>query len=86
MSFIGGQTVWPQELKFGIKNHINPPRGYRVPFALGFDTPTPGALNQIPSVCPAQTVCFCENFMKQKLQGTLENGGTVQLEAWEVTE
>ena len=35
-----------------------------------------GALKVGSRVCTAQTVCFWEIFIKQKLKGTPENGGT----------
>ena len=76
---IGGHTVGPTVLKFGMEDHIYP--GEVIGYIL-FRYPYPrvgGGQRVVLEVRAAQTVHFCENFIKQKLKGNPENGGWVGL-------
>ena len=71
---IGGHTVGPTVLKFGMEDHIYP--GEVIGYIL-FRYPYPrvgGGQRVVLEVRAAQTVHFSENFIKQKLKGTPENG------------
>ena len=64
MFSIGCYSIGPSELKFGMDNHINSPKVmYRLP--LGW---VRGPKKPSPRVCTAQTMSFCENFIKRKLK------------------
>ena len=65
---IGGHTVGPTVLKFGMEDHIYPGEvlGY-----ISFWHPDPlGQRGGVLEVHAALTVHFWENFSKQKLKGT----------------
>ena len=73
---IDGHTVGPTELIFGMEDHIYP---LEVLSYILFRYPNPqgrgGGQRVVLEVRAAQTVHFCENFIKQKLKGAPANGG-----------
>ena len=77
--YIGGHTIRPTVLKFGMEDHIYPWEviGY---ILLWYPNPLGrGGQRVLLEVRAAQTVRFWENFIKQKLKNAPENGGTGQV-------
>ena len=79
MFSVGSHTVGPTGLKFGMEDYIYP--GEVIGYILfWYPYPQcPGGQRGVLEVHAAQTVHFCENFIKQKLKDIPENGGTGQV-------